>query len=201
METLITLIRHGETDWNVERRWQGFENTSLNENGRQQARDTAQYLYAAGFTRIISSDLARALETAIIIGEILNLSVATDERLREINVGKWQGLTHDEISVQYPEEYALAAIEPYIEMRFPGGESRAELRQRAGAALNDFVQHYPGEHILVSTHGGTIRTILHNLMQPLPDERFHNCCLTRLRYTGTTWQAIGINLEAKNICW
>src|SRR5687767_15606813 len=120
MATHLTLIRHGETDWNAMRRYQGHAPVPLNEAGREQARLAASHLVRGGFDRIFSSDLWRARETAEIIGNVLQLSVEPDQRLREINVGHWQGLSHDEILAWDTERYDTYYNVPYMQRVMPG---------------------------------------------------------------------------------
>ena len=101
--TTILLVRHGETDWNLERRWQGHIDRPLNDVGRAQARALADRLDSEPFAAVYSSDLARARETAEIVAAAHGLPVHLDPRLREADVGEWSGLTADEIERRYPE--------------------------------------------------------------------------------------------------
>src|ERR1700741_2656837 len=101
--TELLLVRHGETDWNRERRFQGHADQPLNETGREQARAPATDLDGNGIDLIYTSDLARARETAEIVGAQLGLDVVAMRELREIDVGEWEGLTWQEIEERYPE--------------------------------------------------------------------------------------------------
>ena len=105
--TRILLVRHGETDWNASGRIQGHSDTPLNAAGRQQAQRAAQRLAPEPVRALYSSDLARAFETATIIGEPLGLTVVTSPRLRERQYGAWEGLTSAEIQARYPEQFAM----------------------------------------------------------------------------------------------
>ena len=105
--TRILLVRHGETDWNATGRIQGHNDTPLNAAGRQQALRAAQRLALQPVRGLYSSDLARAYETAMIIGEPLGLTVVTSPRLRERRYGAWEGLTAAEIQARYPEQFAM----------------------------------------------------------------------------------------------
>jgi hypothetical protein len=96
--TTIYLARHGETDWNAQARWQGHADTPLNERGRTQAQALAGRLAAVPFAAAYASDLRRARETAEIVVDGRDLPLRIDPRLREIDVGSWQGLTNDEIA-------------------------------------------------------------------------------------------------------
>ncbi len=101
----LILIRHGQTQWNREGRWQGQADPPLNAFGRRQARRAALELRGARLDHLYSSDLRRALETAHIIGADLGLAVIPDPRLREINLGRWQGMLSADIEAQYPDEF------------------------------------------------------------------------------------------------
>ena len=103
--TTLLLARHGETDWNREGRWQGGSDTSLNERGREQARELAQQLDSVD--AIYSSDLARAAETAAIIAGTLGVEVRVDPRLRERSFGDWEGLNAEEIEQRFAEAHRL----------------------------------------------------------------------------------------------
>lgn len=201
MITKITLIRHGETVWNANRRWQGWAPVPLSDNGRQQAHDAAIGLQTAGITRIISSDLTRCLQTAEIISTILNLPFSADARLREVNVGLWQGLTRDEIRTWDAERYAENSSADQHIVAFPGGESYLAVTQRSTTAISEIVDRYPGEHALLVTHGGTIRSIVNGLAQSAQIDWYVNCSLTRLHYNNEYWQVIGMGEIASAVAW
>ena len=138
MVAAIILLRHGQTDYNAEGRFQGQEDIPLNALGRSQAEAAAQALSASGIDRIVSSDLRRAHETAEALSAATGAGLEFDARLREISVGEWQGRTRDEIAGIWPEE--LAAWFSGADMRPPGGESRRESSARVVTAIRDIVQ-------------------------------------------------------------
>jgi broad specificity phosphatase PhoE len=154
METRLLLARHGETDWNAERRWQGHADPPLNELGRSQARALGAALAGRGVTAVYSSDLARAAETARIVADALALPVELRDSLREVDVGEWSGLTTAEIEERFPGA---------VERRRAGGngwehgEDYDAMGERIGAALAAIAAAHPGETVLVVTHGGPIR--------------------------------------------
>ena len=166
--TTLLLVRHGETDWNRDGRWQGHSDTELNDAGRDQARRLAAEL--ADVDVIYSSDLARARETAEILAEPLGLEVRFDPRLRERSFGAWEGMTAAEIEVEFADEHArwMAGEAP--------GAADAEPFTDFGARVQEFVADVLAEHlgetVLVVGHGGSIR-VIHALAEGLDYVRDH----------------------------
>ena len=144
-------MRHGETDWNAERRVQGKTDRPLNDTGRAQARALAAQLAAVPIAAVYSSDLSRALETARIVADARDLRVTPDPELRERDFGTWEGLTDVEILERFP----ASRTGPWGD-----AETREELEMRVLAALRRISARHPGETILVVTHGGPLRTML-----------------------------------------
>jgi probable phosphoglycerate mutase len=163
--TIFYLIRHGETDWNVEGRWQGHTDVPLNANGCEQARRLAERLRAGRtrFDAIYSSDLARAFETARQLGEALGLPVRRLSALREIDIGSWGGLTNAEIRAQDGE--TLRRIEQGEDLPRGGGERTSDLRRRAVAELERLAQTHPGQTLALVSHGGVVRALLDHILQ------------------------------------
>ena len=157
--TILALVRHGQTDWNLEGRYQGQADPPINDAGRSQARTLADQLGGRRFDAIYSSDLRRAVETATIIAERLNLPVRLDPRLREVSQGEWEGVVSEEIKARYPAEWA-ARKKDVVHSRPPGGESAAELAQRIRRAADDIARDWPGGHALVVSHGLALATLL-----------------------------------------
>jgi broad specificity phosphatase PhoE len=153
----IFLARHGETEWNREKRWQGLSDLSLNERGREQARALAQKLEAVPLSVVYASDLRRSYETAVVVAEAKGLSVTTMRELREIDVGSWTGLSYDEVKERFRDAYT--------EMRtrtgrgWEGGETYAEMGRRVLEAMRRIARGHAGEAVLVVTHSGPIRSI------------------------------------------
>ncbi|HEU5243520.1 MAG TPA: histidine phosphatase family protein [Gaiellaceae bacterium] len=141
--TTLLLVRHGETDWNADGRLQGQTDRPLSDFGRRQARRLAGELDGEEFEAIYSSDLARARETAEILGEQLELVVALDRDLREKDWGTWEGLT--------------AVERDRVEFV---GESIEAHQERILHALRRISERHPGEgRVLVVTHGGSMRRV------------------------------------------
>lgn len=183
MTTRITLVRHGETDWNVSGRWQGQAPVPLNDQGRRQAQLLAQHLLsqADDLTAIYASDLSRAYETATIIASAVSKSIKVDARLREINVGLWQGLTSDEVRAWDAERLKAVQLDSDTTPR-PGGESWADVAKRSLEALQDYHLQHPTGHILVVTHGGVIHHTLKLLKLIDKTPPIENTSLTRISF-------------------
>lgn len=155
---MILLARHGETDDNRARRFQGRRNSQLNDTGRAQARELAAEVRDERIVALYASPLARAWETATIVGEALGLEPRPDERLVEVDVGDWAGCLHDEVASTQPEAYQ-AWVDADESFRFPGGESIGEQHERVAAAMADIRSAVDGPALVVC-HGGTIRAAL-----------------------------------------
>jgi alpha-ribazole phosphatase len=152
----LFLIRHGQTNWNLEQRFQGQSDIPLNETGRKQAAVLADRLSADPFDAIYSSDLQRATETAKII---CVSQIHPDARLREVNFGDWEGLTYDEIKAKHPE--TLAAWESDIFKNAPPhGETLEGLSVRVQSMLDELREKYEDQNILIVAHGGVLQTLI-----------------------------------------
>ena len=156
----LWLIRHGQTDWNLEGRYQGQADVPLNATGLAQAETFAAGLDGRSFTALYSSDLLRAYQTAQVIAARVGLAVQTDPRLREINQGEWQGRTLDEIRAVYNEskQAKRGLIDPAA-ARAPGGESVLEVSQRMARAADDIARAVPSGPVLVISHGLALATL------------------------------------------
>jgi len=150
--TEFLLIRHGQTDWNIQRRYQGQTDIPLNPTGLQQARALIPILENEHFDAIYSSDLSRAFQTAQIISTACGLAVTTDARLREINMGSWEGLSFDEVREKYADDFNRGAEDPEF-TRSPGGESVADLSRRMAEAADDIAGRHAQGRVLLVSHG------------------------------------------------
>jgi 2,3-bisphosphoglycerate-dependent phosphoglycerate mutase len=154
--TTIVLVRHGETDWNRDRRFQGHADVPLNAAGRAQVRKLAERLAADTFTVAYTSPLRRASESAEILAEKLDVEVRPSDALKEVDVGGWSGLTVHEVEDRFPEGFAR-----WVEWRCAGwsdGETYEQLGRRVVAGLREIAETHGGERVLAVTHGGPIRT-------------------------------------------
>ena len=152
----LLLLRHGESTWNAEGRWQGWADPALSDSGREQAQGAVADLADAGPGAVVSSDLERARGTARIVADALKLTVEVEAALRERDVGAWSGLTADEIEQGWPG--ALAAWRAGRLASPPEGETDAALGARALEALRRLAAR-PEGCLLVVTHGGVIRVV------------------------------------------
>lgn len=157
--TQFCLIRHGQTDWNLEGRYQGQSDVPLNETGRAQARALAAKLAGQPFSAIYASDLSRARETAEIVAAALNLPVRLEARLREIHQGQWEGQLVDDIKARYADIWQQRAIDP-AGIRSPQGETVGEVAARVSAALEEISRAHPLGSVLVVSHGLSLATVL-----------------------------------------
>jgi alpha-ribazole phosphatase len=193
----LILIRHGETDWNATLRYQGHANIPLNQQGRQQARQASARLAHYGATALYTSDILRAAETAEIVGGALGLPPRSMPDLREIDVGQWEGLTPEELYRRFPEHMAAFNRDPARTVRL-GGESYAQLQERALVALNAIHAAHPGDEIVLAvSHGGTIRALLCHIIG-LDLAHFgrlwlDNGSLTELRHGAHGWRLVRLN--------
>jgi len=152
-KTTLLAIRHGETQWNVEERFQGHGDSPLTSAGRDQARALARRMKDIHFDSLISSDLGRALETASIIAEETGHTIEKDARLRERNFGDLEGLTYNIIKEQHAPVLAhLDANDPdYV---IPNGESLRQHYQRNVAWFEERIERSSGSTVALIVHGG-----------------------------------------------
>ena len=154
----LLVVRHGQSVWNAENRWQGQADPPLSDLGEEQAREAATRLGGMRFSSVVTSDLQRARRTAEILAEALGLDVRLEPGLREIDVGDWTGLTRAEIEARWPGELA-----DWSEGRSEsplGGETRTHLAERARSTLTRLAAGVPpGDRLLVVSHGALIRNL------------------------------------------
>ncbi len=181
----LFLVRHGQTDWNINRRFQGQSDVPLNEAGRQQATALANRLSREHIDVLFASDLQRAYETARMIAAQHACEIRLDTRLREINFGAWEGLTYDEIKHNDPA--VLAAREADIfTTAAPDGETLNQLTSRVESVLNDLHTQYADQTILIVAHGGPLQILLCLALNLSPSKywQFHlaSASLSKITY-------------------
>ena len=195
--TLLYLVRHGETDWNLAHRIQGSTDIPLNDTGREQAAITGRLLASREWDAVIASPLSRAYETAsIIAGE---LGLGDPEPLADLverHYGEAEGLSYEEIDARFPGDTVV-----------PGRESREEVAERVVPALIALAERHPGQSLVVVSHGGVIRAVL-NAVEPIdPSDRFGgygaitNGSIHSFRHTDGTLELIAFDdpIEAESL--
>ncbi len=183
----VFFIRHGQTDFNRERRLQGAMPVPLNECGRSQSRLLAEYLNTIPIDAIYTSPRSRALETAGIIGAILRQPVRQDERLAEIAFGDFEGLTFAEVETRFPRAYRKweSGYRPY---RVPGGESRLDVQRRMQAAWDDITSVSDMKTVAMVGHSSAMMILLASMFAHLPDKPMKNTSITTLERLEDIWQ-------------
>jgi glucosyl-3-phosphoglycerate phosphatase len=167
LHTLV-LMRHGQTDWNLDWRMQGHTDIPLNAAGRSQAAAAAPSVAALKPDAIVSSDLERARDTALHVADILTLPVPLDPRLRETGLGDWEGLTRDEVVAGWGDMWnQWRTTTPHT--RPPNGESRWEVAQRGAGLVNELDSSDGVQTALLVAHGGLIVGLTGYLLE-LPGE-------------------------------
>ncbi|MBU3207262.1 histidine phosphatase family protein [Clostridium algidicarnis] len=154
----IYIARHGETKWNIEGRMQGIKNSDLTQRGIGDARSLGESLKDIDFDCIYSSPLGRALDTAKYIRQDDNTKIILDDSLKELNLGLWEGMTHEEIKEKYPIQYNNFREHPES-FESQGGESFLELIKRVEKGLNNIIKDENHENILIITHTCVIKAI------------------------------------------
>ena len=182
----ILLLRHGETNWNIQQRFQGSHDIPLNENGEEQARAVASRISAWCPEIVWASPLQRALRTAVIASGYPIDEISVLPELREINFGAWEGRAVSELKAE-GDLFARWAQMPF-KVPVPNAETEDQILERASQVL-ELLQQCEAEKILVVSHGGTLRALLAAALQ-IPFQsawkyfRLSNCSLTGLEYSG-----------------
>jgi probable phosphoglycerate mutase len=161
-KTIFGLIRHGETEWNTEKRIQGSGNSPLTPKGVARTREWAKTLQQWQWDQIHASDLGRVKQTVSILNETLQLPVFFDKRLREQHWGEWEGLTLSSIKTDHKTELERQITRGW-EFTAPGGEARYTVRDRVFDCLQQIVIECPGKKILTVCHMGIIKTVLYHI--------------------------------------
>lgn len=185
--THIVLIRHGETDWNRERRLQGQLDVPLNTQGLEQAAQLGKALARERFDAVYASDLSRAKQTAQALADEVGVTVRDDAGLRERCYGQFEGLTYAEVAAQHPADFD-AWQNRVPEFAPPGGETLTEFHERAVEAALRLIRRHPGERIALVSHGGVLDCLYrHANAMTLTEPRQHelrNASINRLSSDG-----------------
>ncbi|MET8862369.1 histidine phosphatase family protein [Nonomuraea sp. NPDC004580] len=191
MSKRIVCLRHGQTLWNVEQRFQGHSDIPLDETGVAQAARAASLLASLRPTMIVSSDLQRANDTALALGRIVGLDVAIDKDFRERGGGQWEGLTREEIAARWPEEYAA--------WEAPDGEPVTDVATRVAGAMRRWAARLDDDGLLVvASHGAALRLGICELLG-LPEQLWPalgglgNCSWSMLQEGRRGWRLLEHN--------
>ncbi len=192
----IILLRHGETTWNIEGRYQGQEDTPLSERGIAQGKAAALALKDIHIDRAISSPLSRSYDTCRFAADYHHLPVTKDPRLTEISHGLWEGIHADEIKAKYPKEFHLWHTHPE-QVQMPEGENLEDVRKRSREAFDEYAAKYDGETILVAAHDAVNKAILCDLlgldMSHFWQIKQDNACINVVEHDNGTWRLVTLN--------
>jgi 2,3-bisphosphoglycerate-dependent phosphoglycerate mutase len=188
--TRLTIVRHGETEWNIAMRLQGKQDSALTKLGRKQAEYTARALRDRKFDVLISSDQGRAVETANIINAYHQLKLNLSQNLRERNFGIMEGLTREEVAQKYPEVH-----EGYMNRKsnyqVPNGESLVQLYARVTTELKRIADEWKGKNILIISHGGVLDCTMRMVFAISLDVRrnfsIYNASINTFLYNNGRW--------------
>lgn len=157
----LFLVRHGETDWNKELRYQGRRDISLNAKGIEQAGIAGEKLKPYSPSALYSSNLTRTMQTSEIIGKALGLVPRSEPRLQEIDFGEWEGRTYPEVLELFPEVVQMWQESP-LQTGVPGGEKLKDVLDRTLEVLGEICS-LVNDHVVIVTHGGPIRLLLSHI--------------------------------------
>ena len=157
--TRLLIIRHAEVAYNVENRIQGHHDSGLTAKGLSQAKKLAKRIRKFKVDRIISSDLGRAMATALEISKLLRLPLKKDPLLREINLGEWEGMTPVEVDRLYNRGYEKWLKKP-SSVTIPNSEGLRQFLRRITTRVKTIARSYQGQNVLIVTHGGAITALL-----------------------------------------
>ncbi len=188
----VYAFRHGETDWNAAGRFQGHTDIPLNDNGRRQAESLSKFFAVHNIEHIFSSDLIRAQQTAQIAARPFNLNIELHPGLRETNLGSCEGLHEAQVVELVGRDHILqwASILPeHSDVRFPLGESKREHLQRMKETLETLLLGCPYRSVGVSTHGGSLRRLVHDFAPHLTEAvKIPNCGVYHFEFARATKQ-------------
>lgn len=156
----LYLTRHGQTEWNLQRRLQGWKNSNLTSKGRKEAVLLGERLKSVDLDIIFSSSSMRAVETAEIIARDRDIEIKLEDNLREIHSGKWEGNSLSDIEKLFPEEYYIYQNAPHLYEANNGGETFFQVQKRAISVINRIIYEDKYENVLIITHGVTVRVVM-----------------------------------------
>ena len=191
--TSMTLIRHGETEWNLSGRWQGHADSPLSPCGLSQASALGQRLMGEKFDFYYSSDLGRALHTSKLVGTPSSMIAEPHSGFRERDLGLLEGLNTKEMEQSQPEVYASFRNDG-PDFQLPKGESFSQFYDRCSNAIEELAEKHHGAKIAVVTHGGVLGAIFRYVLNiPLDAERnfvLLNCSINRIEKKEAGWNLV-----------
>ena len=194
MTTRFIVVRHGETQWNVEHRIQGHGDSPLTERGLAQADAIGARLVEEAFDALVASDLRRTMQTAERIARRTGHAIVPDARLRERNFGDGEGLTYAQIDQRFPGAFSRTReMDP--DYLVPGGETRRQFHQRVMLAFEALAREHDGRRITVVAHGGVLAAI-YRVIHDIPVAHPHTIPISNAAYNAITFEADAWSLEA-----
>ncbi|MBD1370940.1 histidine phosphatase family protein [Hazenella sp. IB182357] len=181
MKTELYLIRHGETTWNAERRFQGHADIPLSTDGINQAKRLGKYLLNQTIDVVYASDLMRAYQTAQHVAVLHGLKVNKTAHFRERNVGEWEGLTIDELSSRFPD---WEQVSPHGGTY--GVEKTVDVEKRMVDQLNQIVTNNTGKRIVIVSHGMALNVLLTGILGESQKQRIQNTSITHLIHSASS---------------
>ena len=194
--TRFIMVRHGETVWNHEGRYQGQIDTPLSPVGLKQGKLVAEALKNVSFDVVYASPLSRSYDTAVMCAKFHGLNVEKDERLLEINHGKWEGLFADDIKALYPEllERWRTTV---VDVQMPDGECIEDVRKRAMEAFREYAEKHEGQTVLVVAHDAVNKAVLCDILEMEQNHFWQmkqdNTCINVFEYDHGKWRLVLMN--------
>jgi probable phosphoglycerate mutase len=193
--TRIVVVRHGETQWNIEARIQGHGDSALTDKGLRQADAIARRLAGEAFDALVSSDLGRAMQTAARIGAAVNREVIPDPRFRERNFGCCEGITYTDLHERYPDAFGRHLQDTNPDFRVPDAETRREFYARIAGAFEDLARERAGQDVLVVCHGGVLASLYRHI-HGIPAETLASVDIPNAAYNRVLRGVSGWTIEA-----
>ena len=190
----VYLTRHGQTEWNIEKRLQGHGNSPLTESGLRGAEELSKRLENINIERIYTSPIERAYKTAIILKGNKNIDVVKHEGLKEMNFGDFEGKITEDVMKENPDWNINLIMQGNLEMRAPNGETLAEVRERVSKAMDEIIKDNEGKTILIVGHGITLKAI----MNYFKDKDVNNEVMGQTTLTKVNVDGENFNIEFKN---
>jgi len=193
--TRFVVVRHGETQWNLEARIQGHGDSALTAKGVAQAEAIARRLSGQALDAIVASDLGRAMGTAARIGAVVNQPVIPDPRFRERNFGCCEGITYTELHERYPDAFGRHLQDTNPDFRVPDAETRREFYARIADAVEALARERAGQDVLVVCHGGVLASLYRHI-HGIPAETLTTVDIPNAAYNRVVRESAGWTIEA-----